>query len=108
MPESDDVPRLAEIARTLSDFRSEFRDAIGGMVRRDVYTAEMRTLEVRIENQALELKRIESDNNAELKRIDNEIDKDRNYRKSLQTQVFGAGLTALVSLALLVVQVVVK
>lgn len=108
MPEPDDIPRLAEIARTISDFRSEFREAIGGMVRRDVYTAEMRTLEVRIENLALELKRIESDSGAELKRVDNEIDKDRNYRKSLQTQIFGAGLTALISLALLVIQVVVK
>ena len=28
MPEPDDIPRLAEISRTLSDFRSEFRKAI--------------------------------------------------------------------------------
>jgi len=108
MPEPDDTPRLAEIARTISDFRSEFREAISGMVRRDVYMAEMRILEVRMENLALELKRIETDATNEVKRVDAELEKDRANRKGLQTQVLGAGLTALISLALLVIQVVIK
>jgi hypothetical protein len=107
MPEPDDGPRLAEIARTISDFRSEFREAISGMVRRDVYIAEMRVLEVRIENLAIEQRRIESDASAEVHRVDTEIEKDRIDRKTLRNQVTGAGLTALVSLVLLAVNVLV-
>lgn len=108
MPEPDDVPRLAEISRTLSDFRSEFREAIGGMVRRDVYMAEMRTFEVRLENLAIEQRRIEKDAQTEVQNLYQEIEKDRSNRKGMQAQIFGAGLTALVSLALLFIQVVIK
>jgi hypothetical protein len=104
MPEPDDVPRLAEISRTLSDFRSEFREAISGMVRRDVYMAEMRTFDVRLENLALELKRIENDANTEIRRVDTDIEKDRSERRTLRAQVIGAGLTAAVTFIFLIIK----
>lgn len=40
MPVGDDEMSLREIARTLADFRQEFRSQIGQLVRADVYRAE--------------------------------------------------------------------
>lgn len=108
MPEPDDTPRLAEIARTIADFRSEFREAISGMVRRDVYMAEMRTLEVKIETLVNEDRRIENNINNEIKSLYQEIEKDRNDRKGVRTQVVGASLAAVVSVIMLILQVVIK
>lgn len=107
MPEPDDTPRLAEIARTIADFRSEFREAISGMVRRDVYMAEMRTLEVKIEALVNEDRRIENNINSDLKTLYQEIEKDRSDRKGVRTQVLGASLAAAVSIIMLIIQVVV-
>lgn len=108
MTDQDDVPRLAEISRTITDFRLEFREALTGMVRRDVYTAEMRTFEVRIASLVTEIARIERENAVEVKRVDDEIEKDRQERRSLRNLMLGTGLTALVSLALMLFQTVVK
>lgn len=41
-------PALAEIARTIQDFRTEFRTTILDMVRRDVYQAEQQALRDRV------------------------------------------------------------
>lgn len=46
--EDGDVPKLAEISRTLSDFRHEFREVVSKMVRTDVYLADIRTMDVRM------------------------------------------------------------
>lgn len=40
MPSSEDDMSLREIARTLSDFRNEFRSQLAQLVRADVYRAE--------------------------------------------------------------------
>jgi len=40
MPTSEDDMSLREIARTLSDFRQEFRSQVAQLVRADVYRAE--------------------------------------------------------------------
>lgn len=40
MPSADDDMSLREIARTLSDFRQEFRSQVAQLVRADVYRAE--------------------------------------------------------------------
>lgn len=48
MPTADDDMSLREIARTLSDFRQEFRNQIGQLLRADVYRAEQAALEARI------------------------------------------------------------
>jgi hypothetical protein len=40
MPTPDDDMSLREIARTLADFRNEFRNQISQLVRTDVYRAE--------------------------------------------------------------------
>ena len=47
--DSDETPRLAEIARVLNDFRSEFRESVRDLVRRDVYEAQRDGLQRRVE-----------------------------------------------------------
>lgn len=46
--DDSDTPRLAEIARTLSDFRQEFRNSLQDMVRKDVYQVSSAALEARV------------------------------------------------------------
>src|ERR1051326_8435535 len=46
----DEPPRLAEISRAIQDFRNEFREAMKGMVRRDVYDANMQMIQLQINN----------------------------------------------------------
>jgi len=48
MPTPDDDMSLREIARTLADFRFEFRNQIGQLVRADVYRAEQAAAIARI------------------------------------------------------------
>lgn len=98
MPDiQDDTPRLAEIARTLQDFRYEFRDAMNAVVRKDVYTADMRTLETSMEA-------IRQEN----KRLALELEKERNDRRSTNSRytfaLFTAGLSLLGTIVALVVK----
>ena len=48
MPSPDDDMSLREIARTLSDFRAEFRSQLQQLVRADVYRAEQAADRARI------------------------------------------------------------
>lgn len=50
VPLEDEAPRLAEIIRAVQDFRNEFREAVKSMVRRDVYDANMQTMQLQINN----------------------------------------------------------
>lgn len=97
MPLEDDAPRLSEIARIIADFRSEFRDAVGSMVRRDVYDAQRQTTDVKI-----------STIEAELRRTQVEAEKDRAARVTMKNIMIGALLSGIVSLAVSVILIVVK
>ena len=46
--QGDDEMSLREIARTLADFRAEFRAQVTQLLRADVYRAEQAALEVRL------------------------------------------------------------
>lgn len=48
MPTPDDDMSLKEIARTLADFRQEFRSQLTSLMRTDVYRAEQAALTQRI------------------------------------------------------------
>lgn len=48
MPLPDDDMSLREIARTLSDFRQEFRAQVTQLLRADVYRAEQQAMEIRV------------------------------------------------------------
>lgn len=99
--DGDDVPRLAEIARTISDFRAEFRSAISDMVRKDVYTAHMASVQLQMDS----LKQ-------EIKRLDLELEKDQSDRvsdrRSLRNVTVGAILSTVVAIIVLILEVLVK
>lgn len=98
MPDiQDDTPRLAEIARTLQDFRYEFRDAMNAMVRKDVYLADMRTFEAKLETIF-----------AENKRLNFELEKERNERRNTSSRYVYAMFVAGLSLLGTVITMVVK
>jgi hypothetical protein len=48
MPTADDEMSIREIARTIADFRQEFRSQIGQLLRADVYAAQQALVEQRI------------------------------------------------------------
>ena len=48
MPTPDDAMSLHEIARTLADFRLEFRSQVGQLLRSDVYRAEQQAMDARV------------------------------------------------------------
>lgn len=104
----DDGPRLAEIARNLQDFRSEFRSWKSGVVSKDVYEANMRTLETRIEAIVLENKRISQELERERTERIQEAEKERTERRNSNGKVLGALLAAGLSLIGWIVQVVTK
>lgn len=89
MPGHDDEgPRNAELFRIISDFRAEFREAMGKMVRADVYLADVRTIDVRLTAQA-----------AEIQRIDSQQKDERNDRRTLRNIAITALLGAMVAVA---------
>lgn len=77
---NSDVPKLAEIARTLTDFRLEFRNSLQEMVRKDVYQESRQALELRIATLEMKLKDSE------------------NQDKSRSNLLYGTALTAGVAL----------
>lgn len=80
----DDVPKLAEIARTLSDFRNEFREAVSKMVRADVYLADLRTIEVRLAALVQENQRLDTVHKQEVARLNEQLKEERNDRRTLR------------------------
>jgi hypothetical protein len=65
MPTPDDDMSLREIARTLSDFRQEFRSQVAQLVRADVYRAEQAADRARIGTLEKAGERDESDRSAD-------------------------------------------
>ena len=61
MPTTEDDMSLREIARTLSDFRQEFRSQVAQLVRTDVYRAEQAGDRARIATLEKNAEREESD-----------------------------------------------
>ena len=74
-PTEDDIS-IREVARTIADFRSEFRGAVAQLVRADVYRAEQAALEARI------------------KRIEEDKLRDESDKTSFRRLVYGAIITA--------------
>lgn len=64
MPTPDDDMSLREIARTLSDFRQEFRSQVAQLVRADVYRAELAAVVARIATLEKAAERDEADRTA--------------------------------------------
>lgn len=94
----DDVPKLAEISRTLSDFRSEFREAVSKMVRSDVYHADLRTIEVRLSNLTQDNQRLDAQHKQEITRLNEVLKEERSDRRTLRNIALGSLFSAIVAI----------
>ncbi len=83
----EDAPRLAEIARNLQDFRSEFRVTVGGLLSKEVYESDKRAMQLQIDTLTRDNKNLQAD-----------IERDRADRRSLRNLAISAVLTALGSI----------
>lgn len=85
----EEAPRLAELNRSIQDFRQEFREVAKTMVRRDVYDANQQTVNLRIEN-------IEAANRGLNAARDSDI-QDRKNTRNLMIGIAFPGLLSFVS-----------
>jgi hypothetical protein len=87
MPAPDDDMSIREIARTIADFRQEFRTQLGHLLRADVYAAQQALVEQRLAS-------LEKDRDTAEARADS-------TRKIALTAVFGAVGTIVTALLLI-------
>jgi hypothetical protein len=104
----EDIPRLAEIARTLSDFRMEFRNFSTEVVRKDVYGAHMASIQLQMDALGRDNKRLSD----ELDKEREERQKDRHDRetdrRSFRNVGVGAALSAVVAIIVMIMGLLVK
>lgn len=82
MPVLDDnAPSVAELARFIQDFRNEFRSAVETMVRKDVYAANLATMEAKLHTMEVKMASVQTEN----MRLDAELKSDRTGRGNLRT-----------------------
>lgn len=94
---SDDVPTLRELARTLADFREEFRTQMGQMVRKDVHAVEHDAMAVKCQVLNDRIARLEA------QRLEDEKVKTSN-RNAVYLSILGAGLSLVVAIVVAVVK----
>lgn len=94
---SDDVPTLRELARTLSDFREEFRLQTGQMVRKDVHTVEHDAMTAKYQAACDRITKLEA------MRVEDDKQKVSN-RNAVYLCVLGSSLSLLVGIILAVVK----
>lgn len=92
--QDDDGPRLAEIARTLADFRNEFRSAMSEVVRKDVHSAQMASVQLQIDMLT---------EAAERERTDKAAD-----RRAVRNAGLSATLSVGVAIVMLIIELVIK
>lgn len=83
MPDAtqDIGPSVAELARFIQDFRNEFRSAVETMVRKDVYAANLATMEAKMATMEVKMAQVQAEN----MRLDAELKTDRTGRGNLRT-----------------------
>lgn len=92
-----DVPTLRELARTLSDFREEFRTQMGQMVRKDVHVVEHEAMAAKCANLSDRITRLES--------MRGEDDKGKaSSRNQVYLSLWGAGLSLIVAFVVAVMK----
>lgn len=94
---NDDVPTLRELARTLADFRDEFRVQMTQVVRKDVHTVEHESLGAKCQVMSDRIARLEA------MRLDDDKMKVSN-RNQVYLSILGAGLSLVVAIVVAVVK----
>lgn len=109
MPDiTDDGPKIAELGRFMTDFRSEVREALNQVVRKDVYQAERLAAELQVAALRQEVVRIEAVHKAELARIDRDLVTHHTDHKNFGARLTSAWVTAGFALAVGLILAVVK
>lgn len=93
MPTPEEHISLAEIVRTMKDFREEFRAAVGNMIRRDVYQAEQATLRAEIAASQAETKQ-------QIAALASQVDELKAEKKQKNGIIYGAAISAVVAVIL--------
>lgn len=88
----DEAPRLAEINRAIQDFRNEFREAVKSMVRRDVYDANMQTMQLQINNL-----------DAKIAAVQKEREADESKQRSTRALAIGIAIPGAISFLIAVI-----
>lgn len=92
----DEAPRLAEINRAIQDFRNEFREAVKSMVRRDVYDANMQTMQLQINNLESKIATVQREREASEASLEND-------RRSTRTLAIGIAIPGAISFLIAIV-----
>lgn len=92
-----DVPTLRELARTLQDFRDEFRTNMGQMVRKDVHLVEHDAMGAKCQVLSDRIMRLEA------MRLEDDKVKVSN-RNQVYLSILGAGLSLVVAIVVAVVK----
>lgn len=109
MPDiTDDGPKIAELGRFMADFRSEVREALNQVVRKDVYAANLAALEIKIESVIAENRRLSQDLERERTERIQDSEKERTERRNNNGKVLGALFAGGLSLIGWIVQVLSK
>ena len=93
----DEAPRLAEINRSLQDFRNEFRESMRGVVRRDVYDANMQTMQLQINTL-----------DAKIVAIQRERENDENKQRSTRALAVGIAIPGAISFLTVIIDWLVR
>lgn len=108
----DDAFTLAEIARTLKDFRLEFRNFSVDVVRKDVYTAHLSNIQMQMDALARDNKRLADEVERGDRRLSETMERDRqekaNDRREVRKAVWSAGLSLMVAIVVLFLEIVIK
>ena len=92
MPTPEEAISLAEIVRTMKDFREEFRSAVGSMIRADVYRAEQATLRAEIAAQYATINQRLSELEGKIKSLED----DKRQNRGVAIGTFASAALALV------------
>lgn len=88
----DEAPRLAELHRAIQDFRNEFREVAKTMVRRDVYDANMQTMQLQINTL-----------DSKIGTLQRERETDENRQRSTRALVVGVATPGIISFLIAVI-----
>jgi hypothetical protein len=99
----DEPARLAEISRTIQDFRNEFREAMKGMVRRDVYDANMQMIQLQLNNFDAKMVALQRELDSKIVTLQREREEDEKARRSVRALAVGIAIPGTISFLIAIV-----
>lgn len=100
MPTAEDNISLAEIVRTMKDFREEFRSTVNTLMRTDVYQAQQATLRAEISAMQAGLTTKIMELETRTNNLSNKYDGIDTEKRQKNMVLYGAFITAAISVVL--------